>query len=124
MDRRTVLILAVATALLGALWLAIASLVFVWRAGLLPAYSSPSGLRWEVLWAWWTYLGYDGPNAERAERLLQISAIVPLVLALLLWLVSRQRRPGRPLYGETRPATPEEMQDAGLFLTRKLRFWR
>jgi type IV secretion system protein VirD4 len=83
---------------------------------------------------WWQYLPYYGYRADW-DRWLIYGALFGGVPALALFLRlawelgfnryfrRMTREEDRPLYGETRPATPEEMRDAGLLLTRKLRFW-
>lgn len=120
MDRRPGLIIAIVALVLGALWLGIASLVFVWRAGLLPAYSEGGRLSLSILWAWWSYLGYQGANAERAEHLLRVAGLVPLVVLGLGWVVWRRVRPekAKPLHGETRFASGRELRRSGFYTER------
>src|SRR5690349_12944987 len=99
------------TVVIFGLWLLIASNILIWGIGKFAYFPHPT-------WQWLWYFLYLGVNA-RVDFWLKVSAIIaalivsPLAIRLL-WIGARHARSPKPLYGETRPATQDEMVNSGL----------
>jgi hypothetical protein len=108
-------VVALATVL--AIWLALASMAFLWVLGFWLVYPWP-----DRLWMWARYATEAPPNAI-VHRWLIISGIVaalPLVAIGVLVIAWRMRKPpGAAVYGRTGWATQAQMQAGGLSTDRR-----
>jgi hypothetical protein len=109
-------------AIIAALWLTVASGMFLWLAGL---WDNPRIVWWSRPWQWLTYLMHG--DGSWSEDIYLVASAMVATAPLLIYgrFVSFHRFGGifglgqQSLYGETGWNTPRELRGNGIRLKRK-----